>query len=753
LAILAAACAAGIVPARAEPAQGPIPGHLGDAWSDSRNPITRIFKGERLDLWSFKPIRHPAPPPADSTGWARTPVDRFLLAAAPEGSRPRPEADRRTLARRVYYDLTGLPPSPEALEEFLLDNRPDAYERLVDRLLDSPAHGEHMARGWMDVIRYSDSNGFDWDEFRPQAWRFRDYLVRSFNQDKPLDRLITEHLAGDELVGGPPANAAEQDAWIATGYLRLGPHDNSAPLFNEQGRSRAELMTDLVETTASAFLGMTLACSRCHDHKFDPVSQADHFRMRAFFEGVKFADDLPLDLASEQDEINRHNAAVEDQLKPLQSRRDALLHATRLQLRAERLAALDPAERDLLDPAERDLLDLADEQAADELLKSIEAIREKLKVGDKEVRKAFPESAAAEDKALAAEVDTLKKRIRGFTHGLLMTDKEGDIPTTHVLYQGDYKDPRDVVPAGFLSALDPNPASIAPPQSGKTSGRRLALARWLTSPANPLTPRVMANRIWQSLYGKGLVETSNDFGLAGSRPTHPELLDWLATQLVEGGWSLKRFQRILVTSAAYRQEALGQAGIPGWDAGRQGLRRLTAEQLRDSLLAVSGLLNPAGGGPPVWPELPSEVLVANPAFLDDNETRTKGWYPSPAEDQPKRSLYLVQKRTVRIPFMETFDLPENSTSCALRQNSIVAPQALSLLNSPLMAEAAQAFASRVEKEAGPAAEARVRRAFHLALQRPPAAAELRACLRLLEARQLPELCRVLLNSNEFIYID
>lgn len=742
---MAAACAAGILPARAEPAQEPQPEHLGDAWSDPRNPITRIFKGERLDLWSFKPIRHPAPPPADSTGWARTPVDLFLLAAAPAGSRPRPEADKRALARRVYYDLTGLPPSPEALGEFLLDNRPDAYERLVDRLLDSPARGEHMARGWMDVIRYSDSNGFDWDEFRPQAWRFRDYLVRSFNQDKPLDRLIAEHLAGDELVGGPPETPAEQDAWIATGYLRLGPHDNSAPLFNEQARSRAELMTDLVETTASAFLGMTLACSRCHDHKFDPVSQADHFRMRAFFEGVKFADDLPLDLASEQAEINRHNAALEERLKPLEARRDSLLHATRAQLRAERLASLDPAERDLLD--------LADGQAAPELQKEIDAIREKLKIGDKEVRKALPESAAAEDKSLAAEVDDLKKRMRGFTHGLLMTDKEGDIPTTHVLYQGDHKQPRDPVPAGFLSALDPNPAAVTPPPGGKTSGRRLALARWLASPANPLTPRVMANRIWQSLYGKGLVETSSDFGLAGSHPTHPELLDWLATQLVEGGWSLKRFQRLLVTSAAYRQAALGQPGIPGWPDGRQGLRRLTAEQLRDSLLAVSGLLNQAPGGPPVWPELPSEVLVANPAFLDDNETRTKGWYPSPAADQSKRSLYLVQKRTVRVPFMETFDLPENSTSCALRQNSIVAPQALSLLNSPLMAEAANAFASRVEKEAGPSAGDRVRRAFHLALQRPPDATELRACLRFLEARQLPELCRVLLNSNEFIYID
>lgn len=742
---MAAACAAGILPARAEPTQEPQPGHLGDAWSDPRNPITRIFKGERLDLWSFKPIRHPAPPPADSSGWARTPVDLFLLADAPAGSRPRPEADKRALARRVYYDLTGLPPSPEDLGEFLLDNRPDAYERLVDRLLDSPARGEHMARGWMDVIRYSDSNGFDWDEFRPQAWRFRDYLVRSFNQDKPLDRLIAEHLAGDELVGGPPETAAEQDAWIATGYLRLGPHDNSAPLFNEQARSRAELMADLVETTASAFLGMTLACSRCHDHKFDPVSQADHFRMRAFFEGVKFADDLPLDLASEQAEINRHNAALEERLKPLEARRDSLLHATRAQLRAERLASLDPAERDLLD--------LADGQAAPELQKEIDAIREKLKIGDKEVRKALPESAAAEDKSLAAEVDDLKKRMRGFTHGLLMTDKEGDIPTTHVLYQGDHKLPRDPVPAGFLSALDPNPAAVTPPPGGKTSGRRLALARWLASPANPLTPRVMANRIWQSLFGKGLVETSNDFGLAGSRPTHPELLDWLATQLVEGGWSLKSFQRLLVTSAAYRQAPLGQPGIPGWPGGRQGLRRLTAEQLRDSLLAVSGLLNQAPGGPPVWPELPSEVLVANPAFLDDNETRTKGWYPSPAADQSKRSLYLVQKRTVRIPFMETFDLPENSTSCALRQNSIVAPQALSLLNGPLMAEAANAFASRVEKESGPSAGDRVRRAFHLGLQRPPDAAELRACLRFLEARQLPELCRVLLNSNEFIYID
>ena len=294
---------------------------VGDAWSDPRNPIRRLWEGRRLDLWSLRPPAASAPPPGPESN----PVDRFLpvphRGGGEGGSR---QADRRTLLRRATFGLTGLPPSLEEVRAFEADTRPGAWARQVDRLLASPAYGEHQARLWLDVVRYSDSNGFDWDEFRREAWRFRDYVVRSFNADKPFDRFIREQIAGDELLAAPPATPAEQDALIATGYLRLGPHDNAAPLFNEQDRSRDEWMADLVETTGSAFLGLTLACCRCHDHKYDPLSQADHFRLRAFFAGVKFADDLPLDLAGRQEEIRRHNAGIDAALaRPPDRRLDA----------------------------------------------------------------------------------------------------------------------------------------------------------------------------------------------------------------------------------------------------------------------------------------------------------------------------------------------------------------------------------------------------------------------------------------------
>jgi hypothetical protein len=656
---------------------------IGDAWHDPRNPIVQIFKGERLDLWSLRTIQRTTTP---NMAGGENAVDKFVqqkLAAA--GQSLSPQADRRTLARRLYFDLTGLPPTPEETQQFLADDHPDAYERLVDELLASPRYGEHVARHWLDVVRYSDSNGFDWDEFRPQAWRFRDYVIRSLNADKPYDRFVREQLAGDELVAGPPQTVEEQDALIATTYLRLGPHDNAAGLFNEQARSRHELLVDLTETTGSAFLGLSLACCRCHDHKHDPLSQADHYRLRAFFEGVKFADDVPLNLAAQQDEINQHNAALEAKIAPLEKQRDE--------------------------------------------------------------KKPNPQ--------LDDQIAALRKQQRGFEHGLLMTDVGGDVPATHVLKAGDYKSPLDAVSPGFLTALDPSAAQIESASGKPTSGRRLALANWIVSPHNPLAARVIVNRLWQQHFGRGLVATPNDFGLAGARPTHPELLDYLASELVRSGWSLKQLQRLIVTSATYRQVSVRRPNEVGAEKlyARQSLRRLSAEQLRDAVLSVSGLLTPKEGGSPVWPELPAEVLQANPAFLDDNATRTKGWYPSPLEQQYARSVYLVQKRTVRVPLLETFDLPENSTSCGRRTASVVAPQAFSLLNSPLAVAAAKSFAERVQREAGDKPDDQIRRAFLLALQREPTAAELPACRGLLATRGLAELCRVVLNLNEFLYVD
>jgi hypothetical protein len=723
---------------------------IGDAWSDSSNPIVRIFGGTRLDLWSLRPVST-NPPPGHPVAGERNPIDRFIRERlAGSGLEPSPEAGRRPLLRRLSLDLTGLPPTPAEMEAFLADTSEDAYQRQVERLLASPRHGEHQARLWLDVVRYSDSNGFDWDEFRPRAWRFRDYVVRSFNRDLPFGRFIREQLAGDELVEGLPSNADEQDAWIATGYLRMGPHDNAASLFNEQDRSRAELMADLVETTGSAFLGLTFSCCRCHDHKFDPLSQADHYRMRAFFEGVRFADDRPLDLEPAHRRIEQEQQEIDRRIDDLERQRNGVMEPVRQRLVAARLRKLPAEEQAEWQRWKTDPKSVPEERA--------EALRKRIEPGDKALKSGLEPWAVALVDSIDARIRSLRTVRPVPESGLLMTDAPEQPRVTRILFQGSHRSEREPVAPGFISALDPNPAPAGRPRNPKTLGRRLALAEWIASPTNPLTARVFVNRIWQQHFGTGLVASANDFGLAGTRPSHPELLDWLASEFVRSGGSAKALHRLIVSSATYRQSSHVRPEQARIDPGNRLLsrwnpRRLSAEQLRDSILAVSGQLRTTPGGPPVWPELPAEILQANPAFLDDNETRTKGWYPSPKSEQGVRSLFLVQKRTVRVPFLETFDLPENSTSCAHRDESTVAPQALTLLNSPFIQEASKALAASVAETVPGTEEARVRELFRRTLLRQPDNTELMAALRLAKDRSEAELARALLNLNEFVYID
>jgi hypothetical protein len=506
-----------------------------------------------------------------------------------------------------------------------------------------------------------------------------------------------------------------------------------------------------------------MACCRCHDHKYDPLSQADHYRLRAFFEPLKYADDVPLDVASEQESIRQHNRELDAKLKPLNEQRDTLKAAVKKRLRDERLAKLTTKERALVETPK--------EKRTDELKKKIEPLEKKLEAKDKEITAAFTAEEKKRNEELTKEIDSLTKQKKSFTLGLLATDNPDKVAPTKIFYQGNHKAPRETVQPGFISILDPNPAEIHKPTNPKTTGRRTTLADWIASTNNPLTARVFVNRIWQEHFGNGLVATPNDFGLAGARPTHPELLDWLASEFMQRGWSVKTLHRLIVTSATYRQRSVISESVNSKSVRKRGatslntdslmtgyshqiLRRLTAEQLRDSLLAVSGLLKlDHPGGPPIWPDLPPEILQANPAFLDDNETKTKGWYPSPKTNQNVRSVFLVQKKTVRVPFMETFDLPENSISCPRRTESIVAPQALSLLNSSLATESAGAMAERVQREAGEDQRKQVERAFVLAFQRRPEDDETKASLALLQKWSLVELCRALLNANEFIYID
>lgn len=683
----------------------------GDAWSDPKNPIRVLFDGKRLDLWSLRPIQRPVVPHVLDSDWCRNPIDCFILSQWERvGLSPASSASDEVLVRRLSMDTRGLPADYAQVQDFVQDSYADKYERTVDRLLNSPAFGVHLSRMWLDVVRYSDSNGFDWDELRPNAWMYRDYVVRAFNQDEAFDRFVEKQLAGDELLDGPPGNVEEQDQLIATGYLRLGPRDNAAGLFDEQDRARAELMSDLTETTASALLGLTMSCCRCHDHKTDPLSHADHYRFRAFFAASHYTDDIAIDLKEEQGAIQAHNKMVE--------------------LEIERVCTtIDKIEKNVQNrqPAE---------------LKP-EKIKEQM-------------TAEERDQVLQteSEIKSLMQTKRSVIKGFVMHDKVDSVPQTHILAGGDHRMQKELVEPGFPAVLFPNNPIMVKPTKASTTGRRSTLARWIASRENPWTARVIVNRIWQNYFGQGIVSTPNDFGVTGALPTHPELLDYLAVELIDSGWSLKHIHRLIVSSNTYRQQSVSMtvtedSGLPS--TLRTHLRRKTAEQLRDSILQVSGLLQERAGGPPVWPVLDEATLAANPAVLDDNETKTKGWYPSPSSEQTVRSLYLIQKRTIRIPWLETFDLPENAISCGRRESSLVAPQSLALMNGELSVQAARQIAEDIDGEVQGDLELKVKSLFRRILSRNPRPQELNSCKLFLSLRTSTELSLVLLNTNEFSF--
>ncbi len=695
---------------------------IGDAFTDKRNPIRKLFRGERLDLWSLKkPI--PSPPP--TLPGVSNPIDAFLQTAqAKSGITPSPEADRRTLIRRLTFDLTGLPPTHQEVDTFLADQSIDAYDKLVTRLLNSPHYGPRQARLWLDVVRYADTHGYERDEFRTLAWQYRDYVIRAFNQDKPFDQFIREQIAGDELLAAKhpeqprlPYTPDEADLLIATGYLRLGQWDSTATIFQEEDRLRAEQMADLTNTTSAAFLGLTMSCCQCHDHKYDPLSQADHYRLRAFFAAVTPHDDLAISLADEQAEIEQHNAKIDDQSAPLKAEQSTL--------------AKDNKSRH------------------DELM---------------------------------AQLNQLESQKRKPRHAMGATDSGSTPAPTHVFYQGDFSSPRDEVLPGFPSIFTPAPSAPQPP-AGTTTGRRLALANWIASSENPWTARVIVNRIWQQHFGTGLVATPNDFGYSGARPTHPELLDWLSVDFTNHDWSIKQLHRQIVTSAAYRQSSLETPNQRQVDPDnhllwRQNVRRLDAETLRDNLLAVSGLLKPYDAGKPLWPAVPEELLKAQPAILEAEKGgdagRMQGWYADPIDQTDVRSIFLVRKRCLPIPFLQAFDLPDTTVSCARRDSTVVAPQALMLLNSPEALRYAQALAAKLTKatdklllEEPVQIDPLVDNLFREALNRLPTADErqLSTDLLLRHKKQhdaagdlapllaFTDLCRAILNLNEFAYVD
>ncbi|MDR3639116.1 MAG: DUF1549 and DUF1553 domain-containing protein [Isosphaeraceae bacterium] len=689
--------------------------------------------------WAFVPPQRPALPPVTEKDWARNAIDRFILAALEEnGLRYAPEADRATLARRLSFDLTGMPPQPDAVQAFVADQAPEAYERFVDRLLASPHYGERWGQHWLDLARYADTDGFEFDQVRPDAWRYRDWVVSALNRDMPYDEFLRLQMAGDELAPNDPS------AFIATGFHRCYPDMVD---LNDQGLRRQNALNDITETTGLAFLGLTIGCSRCHDHKFDPLPQTDFFELQAFFAPARFRDDYPIASAAER-------AEYESRLKRWEAE-VAEVQAALIRLEAPARATLAPGDPPgLNDEMAAALRKSEAERTPAEVRLVFEALAKDKRVKPQAWESALGPAAAQEHREL---LDRLARRKaaapRALPQARGLQESGTQAPPTFLLRRGEYgaKGP-EVVPAfpAILRASQTESPAIRP--TAASTGRRKALGDWLTRSDHPLTARVAVNRLWQHHFGRGIVATPSDFGTMGEEPSHPELLDWLATELVAQGWNLKAMHRLMVMSATYRQSSRSYPAALAADPEnslhwRHARLRLDGEALRDALLAVSGGLNPTLGGPPVFPELPAELTkLSNKGAV---------WPVSPRpEDRARRSLYVFVRRNLRYPFFEAFDRPDTNTSCPRRAVTTIAPQALTLLNSALANDASRGLAERVEREAGPVREAQVERAYWLAFGRSPDGPERRLAGEYLNrGDSLRHLCLALLNANEFLYVE
>jgi len=634
----------------------------GAPWPKEESPTPVVGKKKAFEVtdkdrahWSFQPVKSVVPPDVTRAVRLANPIDAFIEAKLESrGLMPAASASRRTLIRRVCYDLLGLPPTPEEVEAFVADTSVRAWENLIDRLLDSPHYGEKWGRHWLDLVRFAETNSYERDGPKPHAWRYRDYVIRSFNEDKPYDRFIREQLAGDELAD------ASDETVIATGFYRLGIWDDEPA---DRELAKYDQLDDLVATTGQVFLGLTVDCARCHDHKIDPIGQRDYYALLSFFHNVN----------------PYRNGGLTDEV-PLRS--------------------------------------------------------------------VNPENAVEGTNAAPAQA-------------LAVTEAGVTPPETFLLMRGSPENKGDRVEPAFLQVLDPPRPQVVPPASGRSSGRRLALANWIASPDNRMTARVMVNRVWQHHFGRGLVRTPSDFGLQGQAPTHPELLDWLAYDFVEQGWSVKRLHRRLLTSAAYQRSSTASAEALKADPANDFLshfdmRRLTAEEIRDSVLWVSGPVNQKMYGPGVFVKIPPEVLAGQ-------SVPGQGWGNSPADEQLRRSVYIHVKRSLLTPILLGFDLAETDRSTPVRFATTQPTQALGMLNSSFLNEQAIRLAHRVRQDIGSGVAEQVRRVLAWVTSRPPTEAEISrgvGLIRALEQRDgataeaaLNSFCLLALNLNEFLYLD
>ena len=821
------------------------------------------------DYWAYRPLKRSQVPSVQTSDWVNNPIDAFILAKLEAHDlTPAAPASKLTLIRRVYYDLTGLPPSPEAVEAFLNNTSPDAYEKLIDKLLKSPRYGEKWGRHWLDLVRYAETNGYENDSDKPYIWRYRDYVVNAFNKDKPYDQFIKEQLAGDEL------DTVTTETIIATGYHRLGVWDDSPA---DRKLARYDYLDDIVSTTGQVMLGMTVGCARCHDHKIDPISTRDYYSLLAFFHDVTPNNRGPLaDIGTLEQQAVRDKRLAEKRLAEQEAQdklfkiqeiikielakniseeivsdapvspmhdltyrfyRDTfeqfpdnfdLLEPTTEGRLFSNLFSLAPASRKkdiclvfegtLQVPEEATYTFHIDLQGTCRLILNGYRVAELIGARDVEVAltngevsirleyfnkdidkpqltvswsgSSFEKQPLSTNatinfnellkthaelietsKSLKALVDQQKelKKQRDqrrrqrvpYDHQALSVSESKQTPT-HILRRGNpHLVGREVKPA-FPEVLNPPIVDIPPvPEDAKSSGKRRILAEWVTNAKNPLTARVMVNRIWQHHFGRGIVQSTNDFGQLGTSPTHPELLDWLASEFIATGWRLKAMHKLIMTSNAYRMSAQSNSRCIQQDANndlfwRFDMRRLTAEEIRDTVLWITGKLNLKMGGPSIFPELPKEVLATSsrPGSV---------WGQSPPEEANRRSVYVKVKRSLLVPILNQFDQANTDSTCPVRFSTTVPTQSLTMLNGKFINDQALAFANRMRWEGGVAVEDRVRFGLRLVLCREPESSEVQQALTFMQELQqhegvspevaLDRFALLALNLNEFIFLD
>ncbi len=707
--------------------------------------------------WAYRRLRSVNAPLVKDATWVKTPVDRFILAAQEaQGLRPNRMASRQELIRRLSFDLIGLSPLTAEIDAFVADSSPQAFERVVDRLLASPHFGERWGRHWLDAARYADSAGYEEDRPRLGAFHYRDFVIRAFNEDLSYDLFVKRQIAGDLIEPGNPTITA------ATGFLTASP-DVRPDFVNFRKKDRYDELDDIVATTGSAVLGLTLGCARCHDHKFDPVPSLDYYRMLAFFTGTERFE-LPLDKA-EGEVFARSTTEYQARLKPVKQKLDDWLKDRKAPLRLAKITGLSVSEE------EKALLRMPVDESNAKQKNLLDQVKKEILISDTVLREGLRADAVAEWDSLA---DAVKKIEDSKPPEIprVLTLRDGSPKQSYLLERGDPEREKTEVKPGVLTLL-----TRGEPAYLKNGYSRLALAEWIVDAeggAGALAARVIVNRLWQHHFGRGLVATPGDFGLRGEPPTHPELIEWLATELIRGGWQLKRIHKLILMSAVYQQSVeydetrakLDPANRLWW---RRAPVRLEAEILRDSVLGVSGSLNRKLYGPAVKPYMDTEAIYNGDAHYDQ--------WPKDVKEGPatwRRSIYVFTKRSNLFPFLQMFDAPRAVGSCARRDVTTVPTQGLALLNDAFIRQHARHFAERIFWEAGADTVSRVTRAYELAFGRKPNQDELRKAAIFLQdqAKQyqddlgpdstslsrsavsaIADFCQVLLASNEFSYVN